>query len=78
VQKTKRLLIVHEACQTGGFGAELSARVMEKAFDWLDAPVMRLASRDTPMPFNDKLENAVIPSQEGIIAAVRTLLEGAN
>jgi len=78
VRKTHRLLIVHEACQTGGFGAEVSARVMEKAFDWLDAPVMRLASRDTPMPFNDKLETAVIPSQEGIIAAVRTLLEGVK
>jgi 2-oxoisovalerate dehydrogenase E1 component len=78
VRKTHRLLIVHEACQTGGFGAEVSAMVMERAFDWLDAPVMRLASRDTPMPFNDKLETAVIPSQEGIIAAVRTLLEGAK
>jgi 2-oxoisovalerate dehydrogenase E1 component len=78
VRKTHRLLIVHEACQTGGFGAEVSARVMEKAFDWLDAPVVRLASRDTPMPFNDKLETAVIPSQESIVSAVRALLEGVK
>lgn len=78
VRKTHRLLIVHEACRTGGFGAEVSARVMEQAFDWLDAPVMRLASRDTPMPFNDKLENAVIPSQDDIVRAVRTLLEGVK
>lgn len=78
VRKTKRLAIVHEACLTGGFGAELSARVMEKAFDWLDAPVARIASLDVPMPFNDRLETAVIPSQERIIEAVRALLEGAR
>jgi 2-oxoisovalerate dehydrogenase E1 component len=74
VRKTGRLLIVHEACKNGGFGAEVSARVMENAFKALKAPVMRLASRDTPMPFNDKLENAVIPSRDDIISAVRTLL----
>ena len=78
VRKTNRLLIVHEACQTGGFGAEISATVMEKAFDWLDAPVMRIASRDVPMPFNDKLESAVIPSQDRIIQGVRTLLAGVK
>ncbi|ATE67261.1 dehydrogenase [Rhizorhabdus dicambivorans] len=74
VRKTNRLLIVHEACQTGGFGAEVAAMVMEKAFDWLDAPVTRLAARDVPMPFNDELENAVIPSQAAIVAAVRSIV----
>lgn len=78
VRKTHRLLIVHEACMTCGFGAEISAIVMEKAFDWLDAPVARLAARDTPMPFNDKLETAVIPTQEGIVAAVKGLLKGVK
>jgi 2-oxoisovalerate dehydrogenase E1 component len=78
VRKTKRLAIVHEACRTGGFGAELSAIVMEKAFDWLDAPVARVAALDVPMPFNDRLESAVIPSQERIIEAVRALMEGAR
>lgn len=78
VRKTHRLLIVHEACITCGFGAEISAVVMENAFDWLDAPVQRLASRDTPMPFNDKLESAVIPTQESIITAVRSLLSGVK
>lgn len=73
VRKTNRLVIVHEACQTGGFGAEVSAMVMEEAFDWLDAPVLRVAARDVPMPYNDQLESAVIPSQERIIAAVRSL-----
>jgi 2-oxoisovalerate dehydrogenase E1 component len=78
VQKTKRLIIAHEACQTGGFGAEVSAMVMEKAFDWLDAPVMRVAARDTPMPFNDKLESIVIPSQERLIEAIRAVLQGVK
>ncbi len=73
VRKTNRLIVVHEACQTGGFGAEVSAMVIEKAFDWLDAPVLRVAARDVPMPYNDQLESAVIPSQERIIEAVRSL-----
>jgi 2-oxoisovalerate dehydrogenase E1 component len=74
VRKTGRLLVTHEACKTGGFGAEVSAIVMEKVFESLKAPVARLASRDVPMPFNDKLENAVIPSRDDIVAAVKTLL----
>lgn len=78
VRKTKRLAIVHEACRTGGFGAELSALVMEKAFDWLDAPVARVAALDVPMPFNDRLESAVIPSQERIVEALRGLMAGAR
>jgi 2-oxoisovalerate dehydrogenase E1 component len=74
VRKTNRLIVVHEAWQTGGFGAEVSAMVMEKGFDWLDAPVVRVAAPDVPMPFNDRLETAVIPTQERIISAVRELL----
>jgi len=77
VRKTNRLLVVHEACLTGGFGAEVAAMVMEKAFDWLDAPVARLATRDVPMPFNDRLESLVIPSQDTIVSAVRELMVGA-
>jgi 2-oxoisovalerate dehydrogenase E1 component len=73
VRKTNRLVVVHEACTRGGFGAEVSAMVTEQAFDWLDAPVARVGALDTPMPFNDRLEAAVIPSQERIMAAVRAL-----
>ncbi|MCB2052418.1 MAG: dehydrogenase E1 component subunit alpha/beta, partial [Novosphingobium sp.] len=73
VRKTNHLIVAHEACQTGGFGAEISAIVMEKAFDWLDAPVLRVAARDVPMPYNDELEVAVIPSQEDIVQAVRSM-----
>jgi pyruvate/2-oxoglutarate/acetoin dehydrogenase E1 component len=74
VRKTGRLLIAHEACKTGGFGAEVCARVVEKAFRSLRAPVARVAAMDTPMPFNDKLEAAVIPSRDSIANAVRSLM----
>ena len=74
VRKTNRLLIVHEACTQGGFGAEVSAMVVEKAFDYLDAPIARLGAPDTPMPYNDELERATIPSQEKIFAAIQSLL----
>ena len=74
VRKTNRLLIVHEAWVRGGFGAEVSAMVVGKAFDYLDAPVARLGAPHTPMPYNDRLELEVIPSQERIVEAIRALL----
>ena len=74
VRKTNRLLIVHEAWVRGGFGAEVAAMVVDKAFDWLDAPVARLGAPHTPMPYNDRLELEVIPSQERIVEAVRGLM----
>ena len=74
VRKTNRLLVVHEAWVKGGFGAEVAAMVVDKAFDYLDAPIARLGAPHTPMPYNDSLELEVIPSQERIAAAVRKLL----
>ncbi len=74
VRKTNRLLIVHEAWVRGGFGAEVAAMAVDKAFDWLDAPVARLGAPHTPMPYNDRLELEVIPSQERIVEAVRGLV----
>ena len=74
VRKTRRLVVAHEACLTGGFGAEVAALVAEKAFDWLDAPVARVAALDTPMPYNEALERQVIPSQQRIAEAVRETL----
>lgn len=76
VKKTNRLVIAHEACKQGGFGAEVSALVVEKAFDYLDAPIVRCGALDVPMPYNDELERAVIPSQERIAAAIRGALRG--
>ena len=74
VRKTNRLLVVHEAWVKGGFGAEVAAMVVDKAFDYLDSPIARLGAPHTPMPYNDSLELEVIPSQERIAAAVRKLL----
>ncbi len=71
VCKTHRLVIVHEAWQGFGFGAELAARVGHEAFDELDAPVERVGGADTPIPFSPVLEDTVIPNEERIAAAVR-------
>jgi pyruvate/2-oxoglutarate/acetoin dehydrogenase E1 component len=74
VRKTGRLVIVHEAVKRGGWGAELAALVAERAIDELDAPIVRVGARDVPMPYNDRLEVATIPSREDIAAAVRSVL----
>jgi 2-oxoisovalerate dehydrogenase E1 component len=73
VKRTNRLVVVHEGWKFGGFGGEIAASVTEAAFDWLDAPVVRVGAPDVPMPFNDRLERAVIPSAERIVAAVKGL-----
>ena len=66
-------MVVHEGWKFGGFGGEIASSVTEAAFDWLDAPVARVGALDVPMPFNDRLERAVIPSAERIVAAIRGL-----
>lgn len=71
VKKTHRCVVVHEAWRTGGLGGEIAAEITERAFDWLDAPVERIGSLEVPMPYNDKLERAVIPNQNSIADAVR-------
>lgn len=76
VSKTGRVLVVHESPQTGGFGGELAAVVTESdAFDYLDAPIRRLAGRDIPIPYNRTLERAAVPQVEDIVAAARTLAQ---
>lgn len=70
VKKTNRLVIAHEAWKRGGVGAEIATIVMEKAFDYLDAPVARVGAPDVPMPFNYLLEQRVIPSQEDIVQTI--------
>ncbi len=70
VKKTNRAVIVEDDWQFGGFGGELSAQIMEKAFDWLDAPVARVSGKDVPMPYNRNLEFAALPSEEDIVDAV--------
>lgn len=78
VRKTHRLLIVHEACRTGGVGAEISSRVMEGAFDDLDAPVTILGGADTPIPYAYELEMAVIPQPKDIVRKALEVCQGAR
>jgi pyruvate/2-oxoglutarate/acetoin dehydrogenase E1 component len=74
VSKTGRVLILHESPRTGGFGGELAAVVAEsEAFDYLDAPIRRLAGRDIPIPYNRTLERATVPQVEDIVAAASAL-----
>lgn len=74
VQKTGRALVVHEAHRTAGFGAEIVCQVLEHAFDYLDAPIRRLAAPDVPIPFSPSLEAAAFPTAETIAAAARELV----
>lgn len=73
VAKTSKLVIVHEAVRTGGFGGEIAAMVVEEGFDLLDAPIKRVTAPDTPIPFSPVLEQQYIPSEEKIIQAVKSL-----
>ncbi len=77
VMKTGRVLIVHEACKTGGYGGELAAVIAgSEAFDYLDAPIVRLAGRDIPIPYNRTLEYHTVPQVETIVEAARELAQG--
>ncbi|MBI2842002.1 MAG: alpha-ketoacid dehydrogenase subunit beta [Armatimonadetes bacterium] len=73
-RKTGRVVVVHEACKQGGVGGDIAAMIMEEAFDYLDAPVVRVAGLDTPIPFNVTLENACTPDIKKICSAARLLL----
>jgi pyruvate dehydrogenase E1 component beta subunit len=73
VAKTHRALIVDEAWRTGSFAAEISAQIMECAFDELDAPVLRVCSAEVPMPYAAHLEQAALPRSETIASAARSL-----
>ncbi len=74
VKKTHRLIIAHEAVKTGGVGAEIAAQVVEAAFDYLDAPIVRIGAPFTPVPFSVPLEQAFIPSAADIVQVARKLL----
>jgi pyruvate/2-oxoglutarate/acetoin dehydrogenase E1 component len=74
VAKTNRVIILHEAPLTGGAGAEFAARIAEKAFEYLDAPIKRVASLDVPTPYSPPLEAFYLPNKDKVIAAARELL----
>jgi pyruvate dehydrogenase E1 component beta subunit len=69
---------VHEAVRTGGFGAELAARVSEELFDELLGPVVRVTTPDVPLPANLRLERMLIPDAAGVVGAVRRLVGDAE
>ena len=66
-------MVLHEASLTGGIGGEISAIIAEEAFEWLDAPVIRVASIDTPVPFAPTLEDYFLPQISEIVEAARRL-----
>ncbi len=74
VKKTNRAVIIEDDWRFGGFAGELSAQIMEQAFDWLDAPVARVCSKDVPLPYNRNLEFAALPSEEDVVEAVLAML----
>jgi 2-oxoisovalerate dehydrogenase E1 component beta subunit len=75
VRRTSRVLVVHEAHLTSGFGGEVSAIIAEEAFDALDAPIARVASLDVPVPFSPPLEDAMLPNADKIYKAAVHVLE---
>ena len=75
VRRTNRALVVHEAVTFGGIGAEVAAQIQEEAFDYLDAPVLRLGAPFAPVPFSPVLERAYIPDANRIVAGVQRLLK---
>ncbi len=75
VARTSRALLLHEATLTGGIGGELAAIISEDAFEYLDAPVVRVASLDSPVPYAPPLEAAFLPNVDKVVAAAKRLVE---
>jgi pyruvate dehydrogenase E1 component beta subunit len=74
VKKTGKAIIIYEGWRTGGAGAEIAAQIYEAAFDHLDAPIERIATLDTPMPYNARLERAALPSAADIVKVAERLV----
>src|SRR5918911_1567852 len=73
VKKTSKVMVLHEASRTGGIGGEIAATIAEEAFEWLDAPVVRVASIDTPVPYSPPLEEYYLPQVKDVLDAARKL-----
>ncbi len=74
-RKTGKVIVLHEATRTGGPGGEVAALVTEEAFEWLDAPVVRIAPPDTPVPYSPPLEEYFLPNAENVGKAIRALYD---
>ncbi len=73
IMKTNKALVLHEASRTGGIGGEIAAIIAEEAFEWLDAPIVRVASLDTPVPYSPPLEDYYLPQVSDVLDAARKL-----
>jgi pyruvate dehydrogenase E1 component beta subunit len=71
VKKTNRIVAVEEGWPFAGIGSEIAAVMMEECFDWLDAPVKRVAGKDVPLPYAANLERLAVPQVENIVAAAK-------
>jgi acetoin:2,6-dichlorophenolindophenol oxidoreductase subunit beta len=78
VQKTNRAVVAHEAVTRMGFGAEVAAVIQYQAFDWLDAPVERVGSKFTPLPFSPVMEEYVVPQAQDVLEAIRRTVGRGN
>jgi 2-oxoisovalerate dehydrogenase E1 component beta subunit len=74
VRKTNKVLVVHEDTRTGGLAGEITSRINERAFEWLDGPVLRVTAHDTPLPYAPTLEDFVLPQTDDVVKAARWLL----
>ena len=75
VKKTGKLLVVHEDTRTGGIAGEIAMRVNEKAFEWLDGPILRVTAIDAPVPYAATLEDFFLPQVEDIATGIRYLAQ---
>ena len=73
VRKTNKVMIVHEDTRTGGVAGEITARISESSFEWLDGPVLRVTAADTPLPYAPTLEDYVLPQTADIVTVARKL-----
>ena len=71
VRKTNRVLVLHEDTRTGGIAGEITARISESSFAWLDAPIMRVTAHDIPLPYAPQLEDFVLPQTSDVVRAAR-------
>jgi pyruvate dehydrogenase E1 component beta subunit len=73
-KKTNRAVIVEEGWKSYGVGAEVASRIYEEAFDFVDAPIQRVAQKEVPLPYNKTLEQLALPQVEDVVKAVREVL----
>ena len=75
VKKTNRVIVLHEDVRTGGIGGEIAAVINEEAFDWLDAPIVRITAMDTPVPFSPPLEEYFLPKVSDVVREAKRLAD---